>query len=399
MRTYEEMYNLILNEAKSDERIRAMTMEGSVVTDGAVHDAFSDFDITFFVKDIREFTKDRNYMERFGKILILQCPDDWYEAPYDYNGTENFAFLTQYEDGNRIDLTIIDVSNISKQAGFTEPRKVCVNKDDFKELKDITTNEVFYIKRPTEFEYFNTCNEFRWVANYVTKGLCRHELYYAKRAMDVYMMDMFIKMINWKVAVDNGFKVTTGANSKYLKKYLSYDEMLRFTGIFANGEYEDIWEKLFLFYDYFAELARYVADKLSFKFDEDETAGVRAFMEERRGSALSIMGRSDKGVARILSKDILYIETVDDKTFAYTLTDVFRLEYSLATLSEMLDDISFFRCSKSMILNIDKVEKLKSLPSNRIDATMQGGEHIIISRTYASDFRRRLLKGGSSNEK
>lgn len=58
----------------------------------------------------------------------------------------------------------------------------------------------------------------------------------------------------------------------------------------------------------------------------------------------------------------------------------------------MLDDEKFFRCSKSMIININRVERLKSLPSNRIDATMQGGEHIMISRTYASDFRR-LLRG------
>ena len=45
-----------------------------------------------------------------------------------------------------------------------------------------------------------------------------------------------------------------------------------------------------------------------------------------------------------------------------------------------------------MIINIDKVERLKSLSSNRIDATMEGGEHILISRTYASEFRR-ILKG------
>ena len=45
-----------------------------------------------------------------------------------------------------------------------------------------------------------------------------------------------------------------------------------------------------------------------------------------------------------------------------------------------------------MIVNVGKVERLRSLPSNRIDATLASGEHIIISRTYAADFRR-LLKG------
>ena len=84
------------------------------------------------------------------------------------------------------------------------------------------------------------------------------------------------------------------------------------------------------------------------------------------------------------------METADGKTFVYTPEDVLQVEYSLAQLEGTLNTVNFFRCSKSMILNIDKVAALKSLASNRIDATMKNGEHILISRTYASDFRRRL---------
>lgn len=95
--------------------------------------------------------------------------------------------------------------------------------------------------------------------------------------------------------------------------------------------------------------------------------------------------------------EILYIESVDGKSFAYTDTNVIRLEYTLFQLEQLICEISFFRCSKSMIINIDKVKSLKSLASNRIDATMCNGEHVMISRTYASDFRKRL-KEGSVNE-
>ena len=125
--TYDEMYELIIQTCKEDDRIRAVTMEGSKVTKWAVHDKFSDFDITFFVSDIREFTKDHDYMKRFGDILIMQTPDDYYEEPYDYNGRSRYAFLTQYKDGNRIDLTFIDVSEIEKQKDFVEPRTVLIN--------------------------------------------------------------------------------------------------------------------------------------------------------------------------------------------------------------------------------------------------------------------------------
>ena len=66
------------------------------------------------------------------------------------------------------------------------------------------------------------------------------------------------------------------------------------------------------------------------------------------------------------------------------------MNYTLQQLEVILQKEYFFRCSKSMIMNINKVAGLRSLSSNRIDATMENGEHIMISRTYASDFRKRL---------
>ncbi|MCR4588664.1 MAG: aminoglycoside 6-adenylyltransferase [Lachnospiraceae bacterium] len=281
MATYEELYERILQTGQDDDRIRAVTLEGSGVTPGAVHDTFSDFDVTFFVTDIREFSKDHDYMKRFGDILIQQLPEDYYAHPYDYEGRENFAFLTQFKDGNRIDLTFTDVCHMEKQLEFREPRKVLINKDHFPQLKDITTNEAFYIRKPSEFEFFGTVNEFRWVSNYATKGLCRHEFYYARRIMEEYMMNMLLKMLNWKIGLEHDFQVTTGANCKYLKKYLSNEEMQRFMGIFASGDYDDMWKKLFLMYDYFHELAGYVAEHLYFPEERTEAENVRQFMEDR----------------------------------------------------------------------------------------------------------------------
>ena len=302
MRSYEEMLELILNTAGNDERIRAVTLEGSNTTEGAAKDKYSDFDITFFVSDIREFTKDKNYMSLFGEILIIQCPDDWYDQPYDYTSRDKFAYLTQYKDGNRIDLTLIDVSNIAGQKDFNEPRRVLLNKDNFAELKDITGIDAFLIKKPTEQEYFNTCNEFRWIANYVTKGLCRDQFYYAKRMKEEYLMNMFMKMLNWKIAIDNDFKVTTGVCSKYLNKYLTKAEMERFKGLFSGSEMGEMWFKTFMTYDYFAELAKYVAEKLGYFFDEEETKNVKDFMWKRMEE-----NRADRAAVKPEGKQVMLL--------------------------------------------------------------------------------------------
>lgn len=109
-----------------------------------------------------------------------------------------------------------------------------------------------------------------------------------------------------------------------------------------------------------------------------------------------LMGWKDKTHVVLDIDKILYFESVDGRTYAYTDEDVFAMDVTLNKLEQVLYAINFFRCSKSMIINIDKVQSLKSLPSNRIDSVMCNGEHIIISRTYASDFRKRL-KGGRND--
>ena len=114
-------------------------------------------------------------------------------------------------------------------------------------------------------------------------------------------------------------------------------------------------------------------------------------------SEKKLVGTKEGSQIVIDVKQILYIESVDRKTFVYLEDDMVRVEYTLTQLERTLNSVRFFRCSKSMIINIDKVKVLNSLASNRIDATMCNSEHIIISRTYASEFRRRL-KGEAFDE-
>lgn len=127
------------------------------------------------------------------------------------------------------------------------------------------------------------------------------------------------------------------------------------------------------------------------------TPQVQRLLDALQSLAVRLIGTTDGHQRVIEPESILYIESVDGRTFVYTAEAVLQVEHTLSQLEALLDGVRFFRCSKSMILNIDRVRALKSLACNRIDATMQGGEHIIISRTYASEFRRRL-KGGKGDD-
>lgn len=90
--------------------------------------------------------------------------------------------------------------------------------------------------------------------------------------------------------------------------------------------------------------------------------------------------------------DVIYLESVDGVTFVYTQEEVYKTTHTLTLFGTLYADRGFFRCSKAMVINIYRIDRLKSMSGNRIDAAMDNGEHIIISRRYAKELRG-VLKG------
>ncbi len=87
---------------------------------------------------------------------------------------------------------------------------------------------------------------------------------------------------------------------------------------------------------------------------------------------------------------ILYIESVDKRTFIYTENRVLMTEKRLYELEEVLDKRDFFRCSKSTIIHLNKIVKLKPEITRNILATLSNGENIVISRRYAAELKKLL---------
>ena len=99
----------------------------------------------------------------------------------------------------------------------------------------------------------------------------------------------------------------------------------------------------------------------------------------------------------LIPEQIYYFESVDGTTYAYLEAMVCKVNESLERLAIRYGDRGMFRCSKSMVINIYKISYLKSEPGNRIRATMENGEQVMISRRYARILRM-ILKGGRDDE-
>lgn len=108
------------------------------------------------------------------------------------------------------------------------------------------------------------------------------------------------------------------------------------------------------------------------------------------GSEEKIPCSRDNAKCMVSVRDILYAESVDRATFVYTKDGVYKTPYSLQSLEAAYINRGFFRCAKSMLINIYRISALRSESGGRIDATMENGEHVIISRKYAKELRREL---------
>ena len=82
--------------------------------------------------------------------------------------------------------------------------------------------------------------------------------------------------------------------------------------------------------------------------------------------------------------EIFYIDSVDDKTFIYCEKEVFECRHRLYVLEEKLQPFLFIRISKSCIVNVNLIEGFEGKLNGKLEAHMQNGEKLIVSRHYVA---------------
>ena len=90
---------------------------------------------------------------------------------------------------------------------------------------------------------------------------------------------------------------------------------------------------------------------------------------------------------------VCYVESVDGRVYVYTDDNVYQTRSTLSEITEYYQEEGFFRCAKSMTVNLNSIASLKSCTGGRIVALLSNGERILISRQY-SRLLRNKLKGG-----
>ena len=276
MRSGQQMLHLILDTARGDERIRVVILNGSRVNPNAPRDPFQDFDVVYLVTDMAPFRHNIEWIQRFGELMILQLPEDMQDPSPNQDG--RFAYLMQFTDGNRIDLSI---APLEKLAEFTQDSLTEILLDKDGRVQSLPpANDSDYLPQPPSARAFaDCCNEFWWVCPYVAKGLWRGEILYAKHFLDHYLREQLMIMLTWYAGMNTQFSESRGKDGKYLQQQLEPELWEQLLHTYSDANYEHTWNALFETCDLIRKTALKVAKHFEFHYPDEDDQRVSAHLK------------------------------------------------------------------------------------------------------------------------
>ena len=133
--------------------------------------------------------------------------------------------------------------------------------------------------------------------------------------------------------------------------------------------------------------------------DEEDSVIVRCASPDQRLISMllsfqtantELTGYLDDKIVRLDYQDVYYFEANENRVFAYYQSEVYEVKYKLYELEELFSPMDFVRCSKSMIVNMEKIEYLSPLFSGKLEAHLKNGEKVVISRQYVHSLKVKL---------
>lgn len=280
MRSEQEILSLIKSIATNDPRIRAVLVNGSRANDKIIPDEYQDFDIVFLVNDLASFDADPDWIDVFGERIIMQMPDNMEivdEPPVETSG--QITYLMLFKDTNRIDLKLKELTD--QEFPTDSLAKILLDKDSLYPSDLKSSDQDYWVKKPTQKQFSECCNEFWWVSTYVMKGLLRKEEIYAKDMLEKPVRNMFLLMLSWQAGIKNNFSANLGSSYKFLKEHIDHDLWEKVLRTYPNADLHHIFDSLMEMTDVFHSVAIMVAKELDYIYNHKEALQVKEYLIQK----------------------------------------------------------------------------------------------------------------------
>ncbi|HLA58898.1 MAG TPA: GNAT family N-acetyltransferase [Puia sp.] len=311
MKTPDEIKKIILGKAETDGRIRAVLLNGSRANQKISPDGLQDFDVVYIVNELDSFIANHEWTSIFGEKLIWQMPDEMELSNRGEKIFISFHYLMLFKDGHRIDLTLFPREKFETDFTPDSLTVVWLDKDNLFENIEPATDIDYRVRRPTEKEFRDACNEFWWVSTYISRGLMRRETSYVKAMMEGPVRKMFLKMTEWYIGTKTEFSVSPGLHGKFISQYLTGNEYIMWLRTYPDAKTKNIWNAFFLMTGVFKTYTHSVAEKLHFSYNAGEQDNVISYLHEQhdkvegiiilKGKSLSLIPVEEKYLEELLS--------------------------------------------------------------------------------------------------
>lgn len=272
------IYKKLLEWCGKTENVRAVILTSSRVNPHAKPDVLSDYDIELYTNDLAPFSKNDNWAEALGEILVR-----WPLYPGTTWSEEWITRLIQFKDGTRIDFQIKGGKPLYHD-NFNAGYKVLLDKDNLTGALKEPDYSSLHIKKPSQKEFEEKLNDFFWDSLYVAKNLWRDELFYAKFMFDSALRFNYQQpLIEWHIGSLHNWKVSTNKFGRYFKDYLEPEFWEKIEQTFAGASIEENWTAFLNLIELTGFLGRSVAKTLGYDYPDELEKNILEYVHKIKG--------------------------------------------------------------------------------------------------------------------
>lgn len=121
-----------------------------------------------------------------------------------------------------------------------------------------------------------------------------------------------------------------------------------------------------------------------------KTKTLQRLVTNLRSDAQRLSGMDGQKLCVVPTAQVLYIESVDKRCFAYTDTSVLRLGMPLYEAKARLETCDFVRIARACLVNFNRIASIEPEFNGRLIITLDNAEKLIVSRQYAGIIRKKL---------
>lgn len=267
--------------ANARPTVRAIVLTSSLAVPGAPVDVFTDYDFILVVNDTQPFYDDRAWLGDFGPVLTV------YRDPMRIeDGHGKFIYVTQYENGLKIDFSLWHVEHLKKlvsapQLGdeFDAGYRVILDKDGLTNGIKPPTYRAFIPIPPTEEEYQKLVEEFFGETFYAAKFLWRNDMLAMKYIFDHSMKQEYLRVLmEWQMELEHGWSVKPGPYGRRLKRWIEPSLWAELESTYTGMGVEENWEALFRTINLFRKVAVEVGARLGYAYPHELERRATAYL-------------------------------------------------------------------------------------------------------------------------